>query len=83
MKKIILIVLILTLTGCGTIISRTAGPMQSQKQGIYQGVRTDLKMIKADDDMGVFVCLDVPMSAMSDTILLPVDLVVWWARYGK
>jgi uncharacterized protein YceK len=81
MKKIICILSVILLTGCGTIISRTPGPMQAQDHAIYGGVKTDLAMMKADNDMGVFVALDIPASIITDTILLPVDLVTWWARY--
>jgi len=81
MKSIIVFLLVIILAGCGTIISRTPGPMQGEKQMIYGGVKTGLSMMSADNDMGVIPALDVPLSITADTLLLPVDLILWWSRY--
>ena len=80
-KTIVALIVIMAIAGCGTIISRTPGPMQSQNAGIYNGVRTDLSMIQSDNDMGVVAALDVPLSIVTDSVLLPLDIVTWWARY--
>lgn len=81
MKKSILIILVFLLAGCGTIISRTPGPMQAEKSEIYNGVKTDLGMVQDGESMGVVAALDIPLSITVDTILLPLDIITWWARY--
>lgn len=65
------------LGGCSSIMTHT-GP----HQGYYPGTRNDVRMIKDKDTgwvMTPFLALDLPFSAVLDTLLLPYDIY----RAGK
>lgn len=61
-----------TLTGCGSIISRTV-PGQGHSNQYYPGVQWDLR----DSPWRYVTVIDVPLSMIVDTFMLPVD-----ARHG-
>ncbi|WP_342322941.1 YceK/YidQ family lipoprotein [Kosakonia sp. BYX6] len=60
------------LTGCSSVMSHTGG-----KEGVYPGTRASSEML-SDDDTGIgtksLVALDMPFTAIMDTLLLPWDL---------
>lgn len=76
MKTTILIVSALlsgmVLPGCSSVMSHTGG-----KEGTYPGTRASSAML-SDDDTGIgtksLVVLDMPFTAILDTLLLPWDL---------
>ena len=78
--RIIFIAAMLTLcSGCGTILAHVDGSVT----GPYSGIRVDSHMIASvgkEHDMPVFpwiipFCIfDLPLSAVSDTLVLPYDL---------
>src|SRR5262245_13269222 len=55
-------------TGCGTVVNGAYGTPKP-----YAGVQTDIKAIGAGGG-GIIMALDLPFSAVADTLLLPVDL---------
>lgn len=56
------------LSGCGSIISRTL-PGQGHGNQYYPGVQWDVR----DGPWRVLTILDLPLSLVMDTLLLPVD----------
>ncbi|RRW76103.1 YceK/YidQ family lipoprotein [Pantoea dispersa] len=68
LKLIALCAAILLLTGCGSIISRTV-PGQGNGNQYYPGVQWDVR----DGPWRVLTILDLPLSLVMDTLLLPVD----------
>ncbi|HEI8868810.1 TPA: YceK/YidQ family lipoprotein [Serratia odorifera] len=63
--------LLLATSGCSSIMSHT-GP----DQGYYPGTRSSVNMLKDDETgwvMKPLVALDLPFSAVVDTVLLPYD----------
>lgn len=68
LKLIALCAAILLLTGCGSIISRTV-PGQGHGNQYYPGVQWDVR----DGTWRVLTILDLPLSLVMDTLLLPVD----------
>ena len=68
----VLALLAVTLTGCGSIISRTV-PGQGHGNQYYPGVQWDLR----DSPWRFVTVIDVPLSMIVDTFMLPVD-----ARHG-
>nr|WP_312241541.1 YceK/YidQ family lipoprotein [Pantoea sp.] len=76
MKSILRLILLagslLVLTGCGSIISRTV-PGQGHNNQYYPGVQWDMR----DSAWRFLRILDLPLSLVIDTLLLPVD-----ARHG-
>jgi uncharacterized protein YceK len=68
----VLAVLSLLLAGCGSIISRTV-PGQGHGNQYYPGVQWDLR----DSPWRYVTVIDVPLSMIVDTFMLPVD-----ARHG-
>ncbi|ANI80614.1 MULTISPECIES: YceK/YidQ family lipoprotein [Kosakonia] len=76
MMKTTLIVSVLLygmmLSGCSSVMSHTGG-----KEGVYPGTRASSAML-SDDDTGIgtksLVVLDMPFTAVMDTLLLPWDL---------
>lgn len=70
MKRLFLIlILTLTSTGCGSIISRTL-PGQGHGSQYYPGVQWDLR----DTAWKYLTIIDLPLSLVVDTLLLPVDM---------
>lgn len=59
---------VLLLTGCGSIISRTV-PGQGHNNQYYPGVQWDVR----DSAWRFLRILDLPLSLVIDTLLLPVD----------
>jgi uncharacterized protein YceK len=57
------------LSGCGSIISRTL-PGQGHDNQYYPGVKWDLR----DSAWRYITVIDLPLSLVMDTILLPVDM---------
>jgi uncharacterized protein YceK len=59
------------LTGCSSVMSHTGG-----KEGLYPGTKASSQML-SDDDTGIgtksLVALDMPFTAILDTLLLPWD----------
>ncbi|WNN46004.1 MULTISPECIES: YceK/YidQ family lipoprotein [Winslowiella] len=64
----VIAVSLLTLTGCGSIISRTV-PGQGHGNQYYPGVQWDVR----DTPWRVLTIIDLPLSLVVDTLLLPVD----------
>lgn len=65
------------LSGCSSIMTHS-GP----HQGYYPGTRNDVRMLKDEETgwaMTPLVALDIPFSALVDTLLLPYDFY----RSGK
>jgi uncharacterized protein YceK len=57
----------LLLTGCGTTMAHVSAPHPT----VYMGVQTDAGMAK---DGYPLMLLDLPLSLVGDTLMLPVDL---------
>ncbi|WP_409429880.1 YceK/YidQ family lipoprotein [Pantoea sp.] len=72
LRLILLAGSLLVLTGCGSIISRTV-PGQGHNNQYYPGVQWDMR----DSAWRFLRILDLPLSLVIDTLLLPVD-----ARHG-
>ncbi|MEA1064798.1 YceK/YidQ family lipoprotein [Apirhabdus apintestini] len=68
MKTLLMIMVALSLSGCGSIISRTL-PGQGEGRQYYPGVRWDLR----DTPWRYVTILDLPLSLIFDTLLLPID----------
>ncbi|MBF7997025.1 YceK/YidQ family lipoprotein [Rahnella laticis] len=82
MKKFVLTPLMtgcvfLATSGCSSVMSHTGGDT-----GYYSGTRSDVNMMKSDDTswaMTPLLLVDLPFSALLDTVLLPYD----YYRSGK
>jgi len=72
LRGVIVAVSLLVLSGCGSIISRTV-PGQGHGNQYYPGVQWDLR----DSPWRFVTVIDVPLSMIVDTFMLPVD-----ARHG-
>ncbi|MDK2632029.1 YceK/YidQ family lipoprotein [Pantoea stewartii subsp. indologenes] len=59
---------IVTLSGCGSIISRTV-PGQGHGNQFYPGVKWDVR----EGTWRIITILDLPLSLVVDTLLIPVD----------
>ncbi len=60
------------LSGCSSVMSHTGG-----KEGVYPGMKASSTMLSDDDTnigMKSLVVLDMPFTAVIDTILLPWDM---------
>ncbi|MGW9996897.1 uncharacterized protein YceK [Pantoea piersonii] len=68
LKIMIVALTALLLSGCGSIISR-AVPGQGHGNQYYPGVQWDVR----DGPWRVLTILDLPLSLVVDTMLLPVD----------
>ena len=81
MNKLLLVVLALSLTGCAT--ARTLNAAQPGAPLVYAGTRLDLYAMQggccAMDRFGAqapsYPGLDLPASALLDTVLLPLSLL--------
>nr|WP_314738917.1 YceK/YidQ family lipoprotein [uncultured Haemophilus sp.] len=62
-------ILIVNLTACGTIINLTQG-----NYAVYGGVKNDFSAIQDGGVFGVLAVIDLPLSFVFDTLLLPVTL---------
>jgi uncharacterized protein YceK len=68
LKITVVALMALLLSGCGSIISR-AVPGQGHGNQYYPGVQWDVR----DGAWRVLTILDLPLSLVVDTLLLPVD----------
>ncbi|EHU01093.1 putative lipoprotein [Pantoea stewartii subsp. stewartii DC283] len=72
MNKLVMLTLlslaIVTLSGCGSIISRTV-PGQGHGNQFYPGVKWDVR----EGAWRIITILDLPLSLIVDTLLIPVD----------
>lgn len=64
-----LAILLVNLTACGTIINLGKGDYT-----VYGGVRNDFNVIQEGGVLGVLAVLDLPLSFVFDTLILPVTL---------
>ncbi|ECA6249874.1 YceK/YidQ family lipoprotein [Salmonella enterica subsp. enterica serovar Kentucky] len=62
-------IMVITLSGCGSIISRTI-PGQGHGNQYYPGVQWDMR----DSAWRYITILDLPFSLIFDTLLLPLDI---------
>ncbi|SUG38755.1 lipoprotein [Salmonella enterica subsp. arizonae] len=62
-------IMVITLSGCGSIISRTV-PGQGHGNQYYPGVQWDMR----DSAWRYITILDLPFSLLFDTLLLPLDI---------
>ncbi|EDY6725046.1 YceK/YidQ family lipoprotein [Salmonella enterica subsp. enterica] len=62
-------IMVITLSGCGSIISRTI-PGQGHGNQYYPGVQWDMR----DSAWRYITILDLPFSLILDTLLLPLDI---------
>lgn len=63
--------LLLSASGCSSVMSHTGAD-----QGYYAGTRANVNMMKNDDTswaMMPLLAIDLPFSAVMDTVLLPYD----------
>ncbi|MCC3702927.1 YceK/YidQ family lipoprotein [Rouxiella badensis] len=74
MKKLLLPVAtgcVFMASGCSSVMSHTG-----EYQGYYPGSKADVRMMKSNDTswaMTPLLVLDLPFSAVMDTLLLPMD----------
>jgi len=68
MRRVAIVVMVMLLTGCGSIISRTI-PGQGKGHQYYPGVQWDVR----DSAWRYITVLDLPFSLMFDTLMLPID----------
>ena len=71
--------------GCGTLGDHGFGPCpQPRTPRIYGGVREDLDGITSDSvEAQVFCTLDLPLSAVADTVLLPATIQTLRSKQGQ
>ena len=83
-RAAVLGVLLLGCSGCGSIMTRMSpGPDPGHSfvgGGVFPGVRAAPKMIgdfwtDSGEDIAVLLCLDFPLTAGFDVLLLPADLI--------
>ena len=67
-RMILVVVMTVVLSGCGSIISRTI-PGQGHGNQYYPGVKWDLR----DSAWRYVTIVDLPFSLVFDTLLLPID----------
>ncbi|WP_312670001.1 YceK/YidQ family lipoprotein [Pseudescherichia sp.] len=66
----------LLLSGCGSVMGRTS---LAQGETWYPGPKTDIDVVKGDSEhdynfvQGTLWTLDMPLSLIGDTLMLPVD----------
>lgn len=68
-KAVCFVIFIANLTACGTIINLTQGDY-----AVYGGVKNDFSAIQDGGVFGVLAVIDLPLSFVFDTLLLPVTL---------
>lgn len=64
-----LLCLAMSLTGCGTIIS-----LSEQDYSVYAGVTKDFNAIQDGGIIAVLAVIDLPLSFVLDTLVLPITL---------
>ncbi|PCJ46170.1 MAG: YceK/YidQ family lipoprotein [Moraxellaceae bacterium] len=69
----------LNLTGCGTLVSLVDEQSRDESSGpMYSGVKLNMKELKDEEVVPVLKIIniiDLPLSAILDTVFLP---VTWW-----
>lgn len=68
MRVMLVVVMVCVLSGCGSIVSRTI-PGQGHGNQYYSGVQWDVR----DSSWRFLTVLDLPLSLVLDTLLLPID----------
>lgn len=69
MRIIVAGIMVMLLSGCGSVISRTV-PGQGHGNQYYPGVQWDVR----DSAWRYITILDLPFSLVFDTLLLPLDI---------
>ncbi|WGE89845.1 YceK/YidQ family lipoprotein [Actinobacillus arthritidis] len=69
LKFVAIVIFSQNLTACGTIISLTEGDYS-----VYVGVSTDFKAIQNGGILSIPAVIDLPLSFVLDTLILPVTL---------
>ncbi|ECE6851086.1 YceK/YidQ family lipoprotein [Salmonella enterica subsp. arizonae] len=69
MRIFMVSIMVITLSGCGSIISRTV-PGQGHGNQYYLGVQWDMR----DSAWRYITIIDLPFSLLFDTLLLPLDI---------
>lgn len=64
-----MLILASNLSGCGTIVS-----IADKDYSVYSGVIRDFKAIQQGGVIGVLAVIDLPLSFVLDTLMLPVTL---------
>jgi uncharacterized protein YceK len=95
MKKILLLLISLLISGCGTLLTRFAGdpvgayPMQGiavNARVIGGGINEfthDPKIIEENSIPFLLVLLSFPCDLFIDVVLIPADLIAWPFGYKK
>ncbi len=75
-RAVSLLILLSFCSGCGTVNTHSSVPEAHNPQGPYDGVRYDWHKLSVDHhvDAVCFFALDLPISALADTVFLPIDL---------
>ena len=89
MKKITLLILIVLLSGCGSILSKLPRGEKADGWGTpYSGVRCSSELISVSATTYKplrlalpFAVVDLYLSAIVDTVLLPADLIIERKQY--
>jgi len=68
-KNITFAVILMSLSGCGRMLSYSH-PFYTS--GMYRGTRTDANLVGMGGE-GLFFVIDLPFSAVVDTVMLPYD----------
>ncbi|MDM9614765.1 YceK/YidQ family lipoprotein [Kosakonia cowanii] len=68
MRVMLVVAMVCVLSGCGSIVSRTI-PGQGHGNQYYPGVQWDVR----DSSWRFLTVLDLPLSLVFDTLLLPID----------
>ena len=69
LKYALFAIILANLTACGTIINLSQGDY-----AVYGGVRNDLSAIQNGGAFGILAVIDLPLSFVLDTLILPVTL---------
>lgn len=69
LKRWLFAICCLNLTACGTIIS-----LGKQDYSVYAGVTLDFQTMQEGGVLGVLAVIDLPLSFVLDTLMLPVTL---------
>lgn len=94
MKRIIIVfVLVVFNSGCASISSRMQDDYTSIDKGVYPGVRGDIEWLKndykgselqgAEGIIYPLAIIDLPIAVVTDTVLLPIDLIEQSTKYQK
>ncbi|MDG6882228.1 YceK/YidQ family lipoprotein [Phocoenobacter uteri] len=67
-KKIIFAIFLLNLTAYGTVVSITQNNLSP-----YSGTKNDLELLQQGSLFSILATIDLPLSIVFDTLLLPVS----------